>query len=140
MDTQPFLTRSEFEAMVAPRALTAGERALVELLVAAAAEWIRHPDRRPGLAITDPMATQAKLVTYDVVSNALGAAGVDPRVRQITTSTDNRQTSITYADAARLLDFDDRHLVMLDLATTAAPQARFDAFDVAFDDCGPRQW
>ncbi|QEA10776.1 head-tail connector [Mycobacterium phage Weirdo19] len=140
MDPTTFLSADEFAALIAPRVLLPGERALVELLVQAAAAWIRHPDRRPGLTASDPLAVQAKLVTYDVVSAVLGAAGVDPRVRQITTSTDNRQTSITYADAAGLLEFDDRHLVMLDLSTTAVPQARFDDFDTAFDDCGPRRW
>ena len=140
MDTQPFLTADEFAAMIAPRILTAGERLLVELLVQAAADWIRDPSRRPGLARTDPLAVQAKLLTFDVVSSVLGAAGVDPRVRQVMTQTDNRTTSITYADAARLLEFDERHLAMLGLSTSAEPQARFDSFETAFNDCGPRRW
>lgn len=140
MDTTPFLTVPEFEAMIAPRSLTAGERLLVGLLVQAAADWVRDPARLPGLGTSDPRANQAKLLTFDVVSSVLGAAGIDPRVRQVMTQTDGRTTSITYADAARLLDFDDRHLAMLGLATTAEPVATFEPFDVAFTDPGPRRW
>lgn len=125
MDTSPFLTKEDFAAMILPRVLTSGETTLVGLLVQAAADWIRNPARRPGLAKTDPLATQAKLLTYDVVSSVISAAGVDPRVRQMMTQTDGRTTSLTYADAAKLLEFDDRHLQMLELSTTAAPQAHF---------------
>ena len=140
MDVQPFLTAAQFAELIAPRALTAGETKLVELLVQATADWIRDPERRPGLATNDALATQAKLITYDVVNAALGAAGVDPRVRQMMATTDNRTTSITYAEAAKLLEFDDRHLMMLGLSTTALPQAQFDSFATAFDDCGPGRW
>ncbi|MCG5431234.1 hypothetical protein LV457_02880 [Mycobacterium sp. MYCO198283] len=154
MDTQPFLTAAEFAQLIAPRVLTAGETALVGLLVQAAADWIRDPSRRPGLARTDPLgATQAKLITYEVVSAALGAAGVDPqlgpRVRQVMSNTDGRQLSVTYADAARLLEFDDRHLAALGLSTSAAPQAFFGndrtgaygaSFADAFTEPGPRRW
>lgn len=141
MDTQPFLSASEFATLIAPRQLTAGEAALVELLVQAAADWIRDPSRLPGLARTDPLgATQAKLVTYDVVSSVLSPQNLDPRVRQVMTQTDGRTTSITYADAAKLLAFDDRHLLMLGLSTSATPLARFDPFECAFDDAGPRRW
>ncbi|GJJ23731.1 hypothetical protein [Mycolicibacterium mageritense] len=143
MDNQPFLSADEFAALIAPRQLTAGERALVELLVQAAADWIRDPSRLPGLLRTDPLgATQAKLITYDVVSAVLGPSGTAPsdRLRQVMTQTDGRTTSLTYAEAAKLLEFDDRHLEMLGLSTTAAPQARFDSFETAFDECGPRRW
>ncbi|ORA24951.1 hypothetical protein BST13_33525 [Mycobacterium aquaticum] len=127
--------------MIAPRVLTAGERSLVELLVQAAADWIRDPARLPGLSTNDPLAVQARLITYDVVSSVLSPAGLDdPRVRQVMTQTDSRTTSITYADAAKLLDFDDRHLIALGLSTSALPQATFEPFDVAFTDCGPRRW
>ncbi len=137
---QPFLTVDQFAAMIAPRALTAGEQLLVGLLVQAAADWIRDPSRLPGLAVTDPLATQAKLVTFDVVRAALSAEGADPLVRQIMAQSDGRTTQVTYAGAAALLAFDDRHLEMLGLSTTAEPQARFDPFETAFDDCGPRRW
>lgn len=140
MDTQPFLSVDEFAALIAPRQLSTGERALVGLLVQAAADWVRDPSRFPGLPRTDPLATQAKLLTFDVVSSVLGPAGVDPRVRQVMTQTDGRTTSITYADAAALLEFDDRHLAMLGLSTNAEPQATFEPFDVAFTDLGPRRW
>ena len=135
MDTTPFLTVDEFGAMIAPRVLSVGERAVVALLVQAAADWIRDPARLPGLGRMDAKATQAKLLTYDVVSSVLSPANVDPRIRQLMTQTDNRVTSITYAAAAAMLQFDDRHLLMLGLSTTAAPQARFDSFDTAFQDC-----
>ena len=137
---QPFLTVEQFEAMIAPRVLTAGERLLVGLLVQATADWIRDPSRLPGLPTTDPLAERAKLVTYDVVRSALSAEGADPLVRQIMAQSDGRTTQVTYAGASALLDFTDRHLEMLGLSTTAAPQARFDSFETAFDDCGPRRW
>ncbi|WP_319456872.1 MULTISPECIES: hypothetical protein [unclassified Mycobacterium] len=151
MDTQPFLTADQFAALIAPRTLTAGERALVELLVQAAADWIRAPSRLPGLLTTDPLATQAKLVTYDLVASVLSPQNLDPRVRQLMTQTDGRTTSITYADAAKLLVFDDRYLVALGLSTTAEPQAFYgtddtgtyggpDSFAYAFTDPGPRRW
>ncbi|OCB46703.1 hypothetical protein A5721_10960 [Mycobacterium vulneris] len=150
--TTPFLSVDEFAALIAPRVLTAGERALVGLLVQAAADWIRDPERRPGLSGNDPLVTQAKLITYDVVSSVLSPAGLDdPRVRQVMTQTDSRTTSITYAEAAKLLEFDDRHLMALGLSTSALPQAFYGtdhtgeyggpgAFVDAFSDPGPRQW
>lgn len=139
MDEQPFLTVDQFAELIAPRVLTSGERALVGLLVLAAAAWIRDPQRLPGLATTDPLAVQAKLVTFDVVRSALSADGADPLVRQIMAQSDGRTTQVTYAAAAALLAFDDRHLEMLGLSTTAEPLARFDPFETAFDDC-PRRW
>lgn len=143
METTPFLTADQFGAMIAPRALSAGERSLVELLVQAVADWIRHPSRLPNLVANDPLATQAKLITYDVVTEALGPAvpGGDRRVRSYTTETDNRSTSITFADAkaiaAGLLDDDMRYLKMLGLPLSATPAATFDTFDEAFMDRDP---
>lgn len=143
METTPFLAGDHIAAMIAPRQLSTGERALVDLLVQAVADWIRHPSRLPGLTATDPLATQAKLITYEVVVEALGPAGAggDRRVRSYTTESDNRSTSVTYADAsaiaAGLLDDDQRYLKMLGLPLTAAPAATFDNFDEAFVDRDP---
>lgn len=141
MDTTPFLSVDEFEAMFRP--LSAAERNLVALLVQAAADWIRNDSRLPGLAATDPLGVQAKLVTFDVVKAALGPAGTDPRVRSYTSSVNDRTTTITYNEAADLLAFDDTHLNMLGLITVAEPRATFDDFSTAFTDVdayGRRTW
>lgn len=150
METTPFLSRQDYEGMIAPRVLTAGERALVELLVQAVADWIRHPSRLPNIGTSGPQVTQAKLITYEVVTEALGPAAVggDRRVRSYTTEADQRTTSVTYADAkalaAGLLDDDQRYLKMLGLPLSATPVATFDPFDVAFVDrdpvTGARAW
>lgn len=144
METTPFLTREQYEAMIAPRTLGAGDAALVELLVQAVADWIRDPSRLPNLLTTDPLGkTQAKLITYEVVTEALGpaAAGGDRRVRSYTTEADNRTTSVTYSDAtaiaAGLLDDDERYLKMLGLPLSTPPAATFDTFDEAFMDRDP---
>lgn len=142
MDTTPFLSTTEFEAMFRP--LSGAERNLVDLLVQAAADWIRSPDRWPGLVGTDPLGVQAKLVTFDVVKSALGPAGTDPRVRSYTSSVNDRTTTITYAEAAALLTFDDNHRALLGLTLSAEPRATFDSFETAFSDVddiyGRRRW
>lgn len=144
METTPFLTADAFAAMIAPRVLSPAERALVELLVVAAAAWIRDPTRRPDLGVNDPLATQAKLITYMVINDALGpVAGADRRVTKYRTSADNRETEVTYAEAAKLLSFDESHLALLGLSLTAAPRATFDDFATAFTDVdvyGRRRW
>lgn len=151
METTPFLTVDQYEAMLSPRTLGAGERALVELLVQAVADWIRDPSRLPNLLSTDPLGkTQAKLITYEVVTEALGPAAFngDRRVRSYTTEADQRTTSVTYADAASIaagmLDDDARYLKMLGLSLSTPPAATFDTFDEAFLDRDPvygyRQW
>lgn len=141
MDRTPFLSVDDFEGMFRP--LSAAERNLVALLVQAAADWIRDDSRLPGLTLADPKAVQAKLVTFDVVKAALGPAGTDPRVRSYTSSVNDRTTTITYNEAADLLEFDDTHLHMLGLITVAEPRATFDDFDKAFTDTdiyGRRVW
>lgn len=125
------------------RPLATSERLLVDLLVQAAADWIRDPSRRPGLLLTDPLAVQAKLVTYDVVSSVLGPAGTDPRVKSHTSTVNDRTTTITYSEAASLLEWDDRHLQALGLSMSVEPRATFDPFDTAFSDVdayGRRTW
>lgn len=132
----PFLTTDQFQELYRGT-LTPKQRALVDLWVQAAADWIRDPSRLPGLRIDEPRAVQAKIVTFEVVRDALGPDGVtDPRVRSYLSTTDNRTTSITYADAAAMLEFDDHHLSLLGLSTSAAPRAQFDGFC----EPGPRQW
>lgn len=141
MDTTPFLSVDDFQGMFRP--LSPAERNLVGLLVQAAADWIRDPARLPGLAVSDTRSVQAKLVTFDVVKAALGPAGTDSRVRSYTSSVNDRTTTITYNEAADLLEFDDTHLNLLGLITVAEPRATFDDFDKAFTDAdayGRRVW
>lgn len=141
MDTTPFLSVDDFEGMFRP--LSPAERNLVALLVQAAADWIRNDSRLPGLAATDPLGVQAKLVTFDVVKAALGPAGTDPRVRSYTSSVNDRTTTITYNEAAALLTFEENHLAMLGLTLSAEPRATFDDYASAFvdvDSYGRRIW
>lgn len=141
METTPFLSVDDFAGLFRP--LSTEERNLVALLVQAAADWIRDDSRLPGLTVADPKAVQAKLVTFDVVKAALGPAGTDPRVRSYTSSVNDRTTTITYNEAADLLEFDETHLNMLGLITVAEPRATFDDFNTAFSDVdslGRRVW
>lgn len=141
MDTTPFLSVDDFAGMFRP--LSTAERNLVALLVQAAADWIRNDSRLPGLLASDPLAVQAKIVTFDVVSSVLGPAGTDPRVKSHTSTVNDRTTTITYNEAASLLEFDERHLAMLGLPMTVEPRATFDDFATAFeerDSRGRRVW
>lgn len=135
MDTTPFLTHGEFEAMFRP--LSTREVELVKLAVQVVADWIRHPDRLPNLAASPPgpLVNQAKLVTFSVVSQLLGPAGqTDPRVRSYTSEVNDRSTTITYAEVASMVMFDESHYQLLGLTMAAEPRATFDPFETAFDD------
>ncbi|SIF19085.1 hypothetical protein [Mycobacteroides abscessus] len=123
-EVTPFLTVTEFEGMFRP--LSATEQALAEILVRAAAAWIRDPSRLPDLPASDE---RGKLVTYDVVKAMFGPEGVtDSRVTELTRTTDDRTLTVKLAQAAEMLDFTERHLQMLGLSLTAAPQAIFTGY------------
>lgn len=125
METTPFLTVEQFQAMFA-RALSAQEMTLAALLCQAAANWIRHPSRLPGLP---PSNTEAKLVTFDVVSAALARPAEYVGFSSVTRTTDDRTTGYTLESAAQLLEFTDRHRDLLGLSTAAAPTITVDPVD-----------
>lgn len=139
-ETTPFLTVEQFAEMIAPRTLTAGEAALIGLLVQAAADWIRQ--RLPELELAN---TQAKLVTYDVAVEALAPTGVgDRKARSVTRTADNRTTTITYAEALDMMDLNQaKYSAWLGLGLTSDPSATFEDYSVAFTDrdaYGRRTW
>lgn len=141
-ETTPFLSVDDVAAMLAPRLLSTGERTLVGLLVTTAAEWIRDPSRCPDLPTS---SSAAKLVTYDVVVEALGPeSGIGRKVRSVTRATDDRSTTVAYAEAVALMDLNqERYSQLLGLSMTAEPRGTFDSFDTAFvdaDPCGRRAW
>lgn len=126
-EVTPFLTVTEFEGMFRPLSVT--EQALAEILVRAAAAWIRDPSRLPDLPASDE---RGKLVTYDVVKAMFGPEGVtDSRVTELTRTTDDRTLTVKLAQAAEMLDFTERHLQMLGLSLTAAPHATFTGYTQA---------
>ncbi len=123
LETTPFLTTDGFQAMFA-RTLSVRERALTDLLVAAAANWIR--ERLPDLPLAH---TEAKLVTYDVVAAVMRRPGDYTGFSQVTRVTDDRTLGYTLESAANMLEFEDRHYRMLGLSVTASPRALVDPVD-----------
>lgn len=125
METTPFLDAAGFQAMFA-RTLSAQENALSALLCQAAANWIRHPSRLPNLPLT---SVEAKLVTFDVVREAMARPSEYTGFSQITRTTDDRTTGYTLEAVAELLHFTDRHRDMLGLSLSSAPQITVDPVD-----------
>jgi hypothetical protein len=120
-DVTPFLSPSEFAGMF-PRTLTAAETALVGKLLTAAAMWIRERDAAAGKterAADDPMAL---LVTYEVVRDAIALPGGLAGHVQYSRQTDDRIDSGTLrADVGGLLDFNERHYMLLGLSASVGP-------------------
>lgn len=112
--TTPFLDRPTFEAMFRP--LSAGEATLADKLLLAASQWIT--DRKPDIAPDDPMAV---LVTFEVVRDAFAAVPELAGRTQYTITTDDRTESGTLAAASGMLDFNERHRMLLGLSATAGP-------------------
>jgi len=123
IETTPFLTTDQFQGMFA-RTLSVRERALTDMLVQAAANWIR--ERLPDLPLGH---TEARLVTYDVVAAVMRRPGEYAGFSQVTRTTDDRTLGWTLESAGDMLSFEDRHLRMLGLSVTAAPRAMVDPVD-----------
>lgn len=123
IETTPFLTTDQFQAMFA-RTLSVRERALTDMLVQAAANWIR--ERLPDLPVGH---TEAKLVTYDVVSSVMRRPGEYAGFSQVTRTTDDRTLGWTLESVGDMLSFEDRHMRMLGLSVTAAPRVMVDPVD-----------
>lgn len=128
-DVTPFLSVSDFQGMF-PRLLTDGEVSLASLLLEAAAGWIRTAISGAGkdpLALDDPMA---KLVSYEVVRDALAVPGDLAGHLSYMRATDDRSESGTLVAAGGLLDFTDHHRRMLGLTASVLPQ--YGGFDSGF--------
>ena len=119
--TTPFISLADF--VVAFRALKPAEQQLAEWLLEVASDWIRqHNPSIPEGSVA------AKLVVTEVVSNALRYNKYGP-LSSFSEQTSHSVMSGTFADAAKLLDFTDRHRELLGIPVYSAPQYSFPAND-----------
>lgn len=117
----PFITVEELADSFRP--LKASEEQVAEWLIQVASDWIWH--RKPTISES---SVAAKLVVTEVVSSALRFGRYTP-LKSFTEQTSHSTLSGTFPDAARTLDFTDRHHVMLDLPITSPPIYSFPAGD-----------
>lgn len=115
-DITPFLDLTTFTGMFRP--LSTAEQNLANLLLTAAAVWIRDPSRRPDIDADDPMA---KLVTFQVVRDALAVPAELVGHLAYERASDDRSEGGTLAAAGDLLDFTEWHRELLGLSGAAAP-------------------
>lgn len=130
-DVTPFLSTAEFTAMF--RTLSTEETALVDLLLTAAAIQIRRAFTEAGQtapAVDDPMA---RLVTFEMVKDALPAVQGWAGHTQYEWETDNRRESGTLAEVSGFLDFTDAHREQLGLLSSAPAGPAYGGFDSGFD-------
>lgn len=117
----PFISLSDFEDSF--RVLKASETQVAEWLIQVASDWIR--EHKPGIA---DGSVAAKLVVVEVVSTALRYTKYGP-LSSFTEQTSHSTLSGTFTEAAKLLDFTDRHREMLGIPLNSPPQYQFTAFD-----------
>lgn len=117
----PFISVVDFAAAFRP--LKSSETQLTEWLIQVASDWIRN--YKP--TISDG-SVAAKLVVVEVVSNALRYNKYGP-LSSFTEQTSHSMLSGTFTDAAKLLDFTDRHREMLGIPIQAPPQYSFPVRD-----------
>lgn len=117
----PFITLEDFVAAFRP--LKPAEEQLAEWLLEVASDWIREhkPDTAAG-------SVAAKLVVTEVVSNALRYTKYGP-LSSFTEQTSHSVMSGTFTDAAKFLDFTDRHRELLGIPVVSPPQYSFPAYD-----------
>lgn len=135
-DVTPFLSVTDFGGMFPRKPMTDQEVLLATLLLEAAARWIRDAISEAGkdpLDIADPMA---KLVSYEVVRDALAVPGDLAGHLSYQRMSDDRSEGGTLAEAGNLLDFTPHHRRMLGLTESALPQSNFDGYPEPF----PQQW
>lgn len=135
-DITPFLSVTDFSGMFPRQPMTDQETLLAGLLLEAAARWIRDAIAEAGkdpLAIDDPMA---RLVSFEVVRDALAVPGDLAGHISYQRMSDNRSEGGTLAEAGALLDFTPHHRRMLGLTESALPQSNFDGYPEPF----PTQW
>lgn len=119
--TAPFLDVDDFQEGF--RTLKTSEVQTAEWLLQVASDWIRQ--HKPGIS-SDSVA--AKLVVSEVVATALRYTKYGPLI-QFQEQTSNSMVSGRFTDAAKLLDFTDRHREMLGIPIMAPPAYSFKAFD-----------
>lgn len=119
--TTPFISVSDFAASFRP--LKTSESQIAEWLIQVASDWIR--DHKPGIA---DGSIPAKLVVVEVVSTALRYHKYGP-LQSFTEQTSHSTMSGTFTDAAKLLDFTDRHRELLGINIYSPPKYQFKARD-----------
>lgn len=119
--TAPFVSLEDFVASFRP--LKASEDQLAEWLLEVASDWIR--EHKPGIS---EGSVAAKLVVTEVVSTALRYNKYGP-LSSFTEQTSHSVMSGTFTEAAKLLDFTDRHRELLGIPIMSPPQYSFPAND-----------
>jgi hypothetical protein len=114
----PFLDVTTFQSIFRP--LSAQEQALANLLLTAAAAYIRNPTRCPNLDSSDPMG---QLVSFQVVREAMAVPADLYGHLQYETGSDDRIESGTLAAAVDILYFTDWHRELLGISGAAGPAA-----------------
>lgn len=109
------------EVVAGWRPLSAADRTWAEMLLAAAARWIRKPAHRPDIADDDP---DAKLVSISAVRSAL-VAGANAGHTQYAKTAGSFQKSGTLTNPEGALRFSDWHKELLGISTTAGPTGCF---------------
>lgn len=113
----PFVDVDEFSETF--RTLKPSEQQLTEWLLQIASDWIRQ--HKQGVTDDD---VAAKLVVTEVVSNALRYNKYGP-LSSFTEQTSHSTMSGTFTDAAKILDFTDRHREILGIPIQSPPQYSF---------------
>ncbi|WP_280410693.1 hypothetical protein [Nocardia asiatica] len=102
--------------------LDTDQRADAELLIAAAEQWIRHPDRRPDVPEDDPIA---KRVVLEVVRTALAPPAEFTGHTSYSDTMGPWAQSGTLATPAGTLVFTEAHAQLLGITSTAGPSWHF---------------
>lgn len=109
--------------MFTARQLSDGEVTLAQLLLQAAATFIRDACDEGGLPEPPPDDPMAKLVSFEVVRDALQVPADLAQFTSYQRATDDRSEGGTLAVAGDLLDITENHRRMLGLSLAAAPQS-----------------
>jgi hypothetical protein len=127
----PFLTLDGFTALWDGAALTSAQQGQITLLLQVASNWIyNNGPFGPNLPATDPTA---QLVTYEVVANCLRFARFAP-LKEFNNTTAHRAESGTLDDPTTVLDFTDRHKLLLGITLRALPMSSCRPNDFDADD------
>jgi hypothetical protein len=127
-DVTPFLNVADFSGMFPRQPMSDQETNLAGLLLQAAARWIRDAIAAAGRTPLDPADPMARLVSYEVVRDALAVPGDLAGHLSYQRMTDNRSEGGTLVAAGNLLEFTPNHRKMLGLTASALPQGSFDGY------------
>lgn len=142
----PFLSISDFQALWDGTPLNSAQTQAATLLLQVASNWIyAHKPGVAGPASSGGADPAAKLVTFEVVSNALRYGKYAP-LGSYSKQTGHRLDAGTLANPESALDFTDRHMTWLGISPLAAPMGVFynndfcDPTRVLFGGSQPWEW